>query len=493
MCYLQFANSEPSAQSVESGGNNLPSFKAIVHPSLSPTVQILREQEKLMHLQLFKFNRAELAHRLEMRLKTWLKSKSASLPSDAPFDEVSKKCDEVGRSSCQGMPKTALFSQHCITTKNVFERILDQYNEVFVKHQSCKAEEFGNDDFFRARTSEMLDSKRWCEQKLELWLQNLEDGVQNDLSIGIFFYPLQQSYKFWISHLRRQIEESRRRLEQQSAPDQILKDTDKLKELCYELLFAKGLVPSSGINDQDKLRSFIATAAVNSWGEEDLYALLDLIDNIVSIITMPVPDLKSTCIHLAAAHGSDFFLKTVFEYMCKKLFAVHRNEETRWILEPDVVHNQGTSNKGESPLFLAAENGHASCIKVLLQFCPTLPKLHLSPLCAAVSRSHLPCARLLLLQPLINQPSNNFTPLMRAVSRCDVEMVALLLHHGAEVQSCYMSEESDVELMLKQRHVAANGRQAIVELLECRSASNTLDEFRSRIQYVNDQYPATRL
>jgi hypothetical protein len=339
----------------------------------------------------------------------------------------------------------------------------------------------------------MLDNKRWCEHKLELWLLNLEDAVPGDLSVGIFFHPLQQSYKIWISNLRRQIEELRCQTAQLPT-DQKSKDTETLKRLCISLLFAKGFVPSDGIKDNDELLSFLGTASINGWGEEDLHALLDQSDDILQIITQPVPHSDTTCMHLAAAHGSDFFLKTIFEYMCKKSFGMQHNQESRWNLPQNVVHNQGINGKKESPLYLAAESGHASCIKVLLHFCPALPTFNLSPLCAAVSRSHVSCVRLLLLEPLINQSCNGFTPLMRAVSRYDAEMVALLLCAGAVEQAdsywSHSSTESDAELMLRQgcARVAKDNGQAstIRKLLEQRRQSQTLEEFRN-LPLVKDQ------
>jgi ankyrin repeat protein len=124
-------------------------------------------------------------------------------------------------------------------------------------------------------------------------------------------------------------------------------------------------------------------------------------------------------------------------------------------------------------LFLAAENGHASCINVLLQFCPELPVFKLSPLCAAVSRSHVSCVKLLLNKSLINQASNGFTPLMRAVIRCDAEVVKLLLDAGAVEQasghSSHASSEShDMDLLLRQADCAGKEDKviAIKSLLE---------------------------
>ena len=463
LSYIQFrAQSAPS---------KMATWQAVVHPSLASTIKDLQEQEKMMHLQLFRFNRSELRQKLELRLKDWLlrNDHSEDALKDKPVHEMCILCDKKGLSSA---PSSVPDDQESasVSTKVVLERIMCQYDEVFENHQQCNAADFGQDDFFRQKTAEMLDSKRWCEQKLELWLQNLEVGLQSDVSIGLFFYPLQQSNKFWMSNLRREIMESRSRLEQ-PASDQRSAELPKLKQLCINLLKAKGFVPATGnIKDQAELLSLLGTASVSGWGEEDLHALLDQHDDIAGIIKQPIPHLDTTCLHLAAAHGCDFFLKTVFKYCCKKLYG---NEKSGSKLPQDVIHNQGANNHGESPLFLAAENGHASCIEVLLQFCPELPVFKLSPLCAAVSRSHVSCVKLLLNKSLINQASNGFTPLMRAVIRCDEEVVTLLLAAGAVEQasghcSHASSASRDMDLLLRQTDRAGKEDKvtAIKSLLE---------------------------
>jgi ankyrin repeat protein len=84
----------------------------------------------------------------------------------------------------------------------------------------------------------------------------------------------------------------------------------------------------------------------------------------------------------------------------------------------------------------------------LLKFCPELPEFALSPLSAAVSRSHASCVKILLKNApmLIHNSSNGFTPLMRAVSRGDIHIVKLLLWAGADVEELsYLSTDDGAQ------------------------------------------------
>ena len=361
--------------------------------------------------------------------------------------------------------------------------------QVYSKHERSDPLNFSKDDFFRETTADMLDSKLWCEHKLELWLQNRED--RSDLSLGIYFYPLQQCFRIWIMNLRSKIDELRhpifglaRQSEMPSKP---------LKQLCLDLLKAKGRIPSSHELDSndDTLFSCLESAAVSSWGEEDVLALLDLGCD----ITKHIPDKHTTCLHIAAAHGNNFFIETVFNRQCRRQWG---NDKSRWLhLSPDVVHIQdGETHTGETPLYLAAENGHSSCIEILLSFCPQLPEiLSHSPLVGAIAKSHVSCVKLLvdpradIRAKLINLPSNGFTPLMRAVSRGHIGIVELLLHAGADPQITFTVSHStkegtvdttfSVEKMLKQSgHDQATTAQ-IEELLKKREQAGTLEKFKA--------------
>ena len=437
------AQSEPPVGATVPGAQvEVTKMKVVAFPSPASTVDSMRDEEKEMHLQLFRFNRAELSQILEKQIKEWLKIKMPELVTktneDMLLDKACGLCDSV---AVAPVGQATMITGKTVTTKQIYERILSQYDEVFEDHRiNCKAKDFACDDTFREKTSQMLDSKRWCEHKLALWLQNCECGGQGDISLGIYFYPLQQSFKMWLTTLRREIEELRCRkaeLKQASrdqGADEAIKIQSDLEKRCVDLLKAKGRIPSSGIEDTDKKKemltfvTFLGNASVDGWGEEDLLALLDVGQDVEKLVILPDPNLSTTCLHLAAAHGNSFFLSTLFSHLCGKL-----QKET---LPVELVHNEGEKGKGESPLYLAAENGHSSCLDVLLKFCPELPEFALSPLSAAVSRSHASCVKILLKNApmLIHNSSNGFTPLMRAVSRGDIHIVKLLLWAGADVE-----------------------------------------------------------
>jgi hypothetical protein len=276
------------------------------------------------------------------------------------------------------------------------------------------------------------------------------------------------------------------------------------------LLWAKGLISESDscIENLDIL-PYLESAAVNGWSEEDLLALLELCDDVQAVIIKPIESKNlPSCLHLAAAHGNSFFLDTVFSYICKKSLGSDKEE---WKLDPSIVHNQGgNGGKAESPLYLASENGHSNCIDVLVRFCPELPKFSLSPLCVAISRTHVSCVKLLVAfalkhqkLSLINDASHEFTPLMRAVSRGDIDIVRLLLwagadpsdldsafggdangsnSHGKAGQAKAEGGSSFEEMMLQQKCYTQDDKVKLQDLLRKRREKVELNEFRSELE-----------
>ncbi len=476
-----------------------PTFRrATVFPSPASTVEDMQKEEQSMHLQLFRFNRAELSQKLENRLNDWLSKGRSQVggQNGMLLDQVCKECDEKWMNT-----STLPHQMQAVTTKQIFERILSQYDEVFENHRLCKPEKFANDDFFREKVSQMLNSKRWCEHKLSLWIQNCENNGQDDMSIAIYFHPLDQCFKMLLMTLRRSIMDMRREgagLKQSVADSNVQL---RLKKLCADLLQAKGLISSEFDFSKDKelIVRVLGDAAVNGWGEEDLFALLDLCHDVESVVVERMDGLSASCLHLAAAHGNSFFLSTVFSYLGKKYPPLPPGEVQT--LPQSIVHCQSGNAIGETPLYLAAENGHSSCIEVLIKYCPEVPEYSLSPLAAAVSRSHVICVQLLLKETatrrLIHSSSSGFTPLMRAISRGHVEIVRLLLWAGADAEvqgagssSCKPSQPAEitVQLMLDQkRHGenAENSHTIIKKLLEERKSCPTLSGYKEQFPQVS--------
>ncbi len=485
--------------------------RACVFPSPAPTIKDMLEEEQGMHLQLFRFNRAELSTILEKSMNEWLQSRRSKLPSgpsdvkSLTLDETCNLCDLICIDAAQSLApvdcSTTIGNEHPVTSKQIFERILFQYDEIFEEHRKCSAAAFACDDFFREKTSQMLDSKRWCEHKLALWLQNRETDKRSDMSTAIYFYPLQQCFTIWLATLRRNIADLRCRYEELKQPmgeQQALEAQrihSELQVQCESFLKAKGCIPN-GISSSDiqkQMLNFLGHASVKGWGEEDLLALFHLAD-VERLIVKPIPAHSTTCLHLAAAHGNSFFLHVVFSYLCKNRDVV--------VLSQDIVHHQGLLNKAQTPLYLAAENGHINCITELLHFCPELPKLALSPLSAAISGSHVACVKVLLRAALASEisaqyllhgddSSHGFTPLIRAVSCGDIGIVRLLLLAGAKVKeevqvggnmpsdSSQNKVEITLERMLEQRCQVEDKKKSaeLKEIFDKRNSCD-LDAFR---------------
>ena len=473
-----------------------PSFRrATVFPSPASTVKDMQAEEQSMHLQLFRFNRAELSQKLENRLNAWLNKEGFQEGRNGMLlDEVCKTCDEKWMDTST-LPK----QMRAVTTKQIFERILSQYDEVFEAHRQCSPGDFSSDDFFRDKVSQMLNSKRWCEHKLSLWIQNCENNGHDDMSIAIYFHPLDQCFKIWLMGLRRSIFDLRRN----GAADANVQL--RLKTHCADLLKAKGLISSEFDFSKEKnnILRVLGDASVNGWGEEDLLALLDLCqichDDVESLVVERIDSLSASCLHLAAAHGNSFFLSTVFSYLCRK------SPGDVQILPQNIVHCQIGNVCGETPLYLAAENGHSTCIEVLIKYCPEVPEFSLSPLSAAISRSHEMCVQLLIkaalfsetaAQRLIHRSTSGFTPIMRAISRGHVEIVRLLLWAGADAEvqgagasSCQPSQPAEitVQLMLDQKRHGGDAENSniIKKLLEERKSCPTLSGYREQCPQVS--------
>jgi ankyrin repeat protein len=417
-------------------------------------------EKKMIHIQLFRFHRSELGQILENRIRKWLTPSMQEKKEEPPsLFLLCKSCDEKSEEN----------ADNGVLTFHVFKRIMFQYDEVFESHCQCQPSEFAKDDFFRQKAAEMLDCKRWCEHKLELWLKHLDDSRQSDMKIAIYFYPLAESHKFWIANLRREIEELR------SSPAELKplscsprSRRPSLAELCHTFLKAKGIIPcdTCQVKNEDflvevntsSMYSCLQDAAGNGWSEEDLLALLDICKDCEKFILHPLSSgpassnsLPSCCLHVAAAHGNNCFLETVFSYLCSKLSTPQASPRQ---LPARIVFP--SFQEGQTPLYIAAENGHSSCIKVLLRYCPDVPRSTLSPISVAISRSHQYCARLLISHFSSNAPaetarsflsraSHGFTPLMRAVSCGDAEMVEFLLLAGASVHQSSLSVHADDE------------------------------------------------
>jgi len=323
------------------------------------TVDEFQQQEKNMHLQLFRFNQAELAIALEKKLREFMKGHDQAKVRDKPqvqskpaassagdsgagtqdrrqteLNEICGKCDQFFEFKKE---KNVALLSRAISTQDIVKRILNQYDEVFESHQKLDAEKFGDDTTFRAVTTDMFETKLFSEQKLTLWLQYhtalvKQHGdkvkiVEPDRAFDIFHFPLRSCNRMYLIELRRELENARHDLELlDSEPKSSVNRAEllnKCRRLCMQLLKAKGRIPLDS-KEEHVLNWGLPTlaspnlaqmhplleAACSGWGEEDVVALLDLG---VSVQTVLQPVTQHNCVHVASMHGNVYFLQVVLK------------------------------------------------------------------------------------------------------------------------------------------------------------------------------------
>lgn len=459
------------------------------------TVDQFQEQEKNMHLQLFRFNQAELEMALEKKLQHFIsRTPMAAAPLDSgvglepqpktALNTLCARCDTMFELAEDGKNRPG---SRAISTQDVVSRIIEQYNEVFESHQRFPKQHFGDDSVFQALTNEMFENKLYCEHKLSLWLDYHMFQIKQqrsklktdepDRAFDIYHFPLISCNRMYLIELRRQLDSSRYALHlaQNTTGRDCSKELQVVRTLCIELLKAKGRIAHdckdikewTGTNAalpkqlQNKLVRMhpLLEAACSGWGEEDVAALLDLGVSIQDVLD---PVSKQNCIHLASMHGNVYFLALTLQ-----------RTHNAWLKDPsaikvrDLIFLQEGQTKPDinahprrTALYLAAEHGHRNCLQELIKHLKepeeAFPNHQLSPLYACVGSLQSSCVRFMLehvltdskttaaasstflpsWRPLLDRPSHSdevgLTPLIRAASGGDEEIVRMLLEHGAD-------------------------------------------------------------
>ena len=100
--------------------------------------------------------------------------------------------------------------------------------------------------------------------------------------------------------------------------------------------------------------------------------------------------------------------------------------------------------QGERPLIAASIGGHGDVVRLLLEHGAEVNASRFgTALSYAVTHGHTDVADILLQQGADPEARMaRMTPLMQASLKGDTKMVALLLHHGADVHACYHAQGS---------------------------------------------------
>ncbi|CAG8978194.1 hypothetical protein HYALB_00011429 [Hymenoscyphus albidus] len=214
---------------------------------------------------------------------------------------------------------------------------------------------------------------------------------------------------------------------------------DSLKDLLLRLKTAPDPNGSRGVALLERItRTFLA--AINEAPESSLQLLLDT--NLVDV--QSEDDINErNCLHQAAIYGSSFVLKVG--------------------LSTAVLVNR-TDVYGRVPLHYACMHGRLDMMEALLNADTTTVDLidhdNFTPLIHAIIHGHLECAQRLLVRSARLDPSSDtdHVPLNLACEHVSVEIVELLLKHGATILP-------DAEGLYPQHLVARSGQTPQLLLL----------------------------
>jgi hypothetical protein len=277
-------------------------------------------------------------------------------------------------------------------------QIVWQCESVVQRHEAAGLEDYVDDGTFRALVGEMLDTKAWAMEKKELWMQDLSQNAQ--LILG---KSLRDCHRLWQSFLRQSLVSS------------------KLASAGLELLKSRGLVKrgvQGEVNADEE--DVLMQAGGDGWTALDIHAAAAAGADVTAS-----DDSSSCCVWNAARYGHKESIAALLEV-------------------------KGDVNKcnyaGESPLFAAAENGHADCVSLLLSAGAHLNLCAAdlgefsgwSPLHIAAFHGRADCLKLLLdANGDVNKCTENGLSLIYAASiKGHVGCLSLLLEGGGDVNKC---------------------------------------------------------
>lgn len=171
--------------------------------------------------------------------------------------------------------------------------------------------------------------------------------------------------------------------------------------------------------------------------------------------------LGRTPLHSAAAYGSHEVTKLFLDHGA----AIDAKDETGWtpldiacvwgklaaveaLLEHDASNGRALTDSRNGPLAIAADLGYYGMTEVFLRhgFDPNAPGLdEATALCQAVRNNRLDICRLLLVDGKADPdlaPDGTMPPLIEAVSVGNLDLVTLLVEHGADIEKKEGSDDT---------------------------------------------------
>jgi hypothetical protein len=120
-------------------------------------------------------------------------------------------------------------------------------------HAKLPDDEYVNDFKYKALVTRMLSSQAWAKEKLMLWLENYETGIDNG------YTPLQSAHREWLAFLK----------QRQHAVAGA--GSEERKTAAVKILKCKGLMVSDTVSTEDSDgEPLIYAAAADGWALDDL-------------------------------------------------------------------------------------------------------------------------------------------------------------------------------------------------------------------------------
>jgi hypothetical protein len=313
----------------------------------SATVDELEKKKKSLHMASFKYLVAEIEHQLVELAKVEKAEKRL---------EMDKSRDD----------------SHSVTS--FIQRIVQQCQAVYSRHESTSTADFNNDNKFRSLVLEMVTVKDMALAKMNEWLEN----HASSLIRFRFNAELRTVHRRYIAFLERQL----------------LKDGAESVLISLQLLKTRGWVIDSVLEENELGENRMMAAAAE--GKDSVLKLL--VNASASVNSSRIKD-GVTAMWLAAQFGHTRTVTTLAE------------------LKADV---NLCANDGASPVYIASQGGNCECIEELVRLKADVgltDKKGLSPVHQAAMNGHDGCIRLLFnLRADVRLPNcDKKTPLQLAI------------------------------------------------------------------------------
>ncbi len=364
------------------------------------TVQELKEKKKRLHLA----SAIAIVEELRYELEQW----SSSAPA-AARRELDPSRQE------QGGP---------FTTATLAAAVIRQCEAVVKRQAETAVEEYVDDGVFRALVSEMLDTKAWAKEKIQLWMRNSLQHI-----CFLQRYSLRQCHRWWQSFLRQSINITKVRSPERAAD-------------CVELLKSRGFVKRGVLGEVNADgEDLMVQAGGDGWGSVYIEA------SVVAGANVGSTDGEGcNGVYHAAKYGHSESMSALLAAGC----------DANACMKGDI-----------SPIYTAAGNGHASCIKLLISHRGEVNKCTvegISPIFIASQQGFAACiTELVSARGDVNKCRNDGTSaIFAAAVQGNSECIALLASLRGDVNKCNKDGVSPIQIAAQHGHATC-----IAQIVSC--------------------------